>query len=182
MSKASLMLFSALALAVAAPAQGAFSLARTAFSGGGVAASGGSFTLGATIGEAGFVGRVGGGSYTLSEGFWPNVIAITAVDVANLGSESAIWVNRLRPNFPNPFATSTSIGYSVARPSDVRLTVYDVTGRRVSSLVDGSQVPGKYQVFWRGLDESGSPVASGVYMFRLDVGDWSSTRKMLKIR
>jgi hypothetical protein len=182
MPKAPLMLLAALVVAVSAPAHAAFSLARTAFSGGGVAVSGGSYTLGATVGEAGVVGRVGGGSYTLAEGFWTNVIAITATDVADLGPGAEVWVNRLRSNFPNPFRSSTSIAYTVGRESPVRLSVYDIAGRRVSSLVDAPQTPGQYLVQWRGLDELGSPVASGVYMIRLDVGSWSETRKTLKIR
>jgi hypothetical protein len=167
---------------VAADAAHGFSLRRVAFSGGAVAASGGSYTLGATVAEAGVVGRVSGGGFTLGEGFWPNVIAITATDVPGTTDGPTAWVNRLRPNFPNPFASSTAIAYSVANSAPVRLTIYDVAGRRVSSLVDATHAPGRYRVHWRGLDETGSAVASGVYLYRLDVGDWSQTRKMLKIR
>ena len=140
MSKAPLMLLAAFLVVFAAPAHAAFSLARTAFSGSGVAVSGGSYTLGATIGEAGVVGRVSGGSYTLAEGFWSNVIAITATDVADLGSGAAVWVNQLRPNYPNPFRSSTAIAYTVGRPSPVRLSVYDVAGRRVGNGQERRQV------------------------------------------
>jgi hypothetical protein len=71
-------------------------------------------------------------------------------DVSELFDGSIQLITSLSPNFPNPFGEATTVVYTVARPSRVRLTVYDVTGRRVSTLVDEPQPAGRYGVRWDG--------------------------------
>jgi hypothetical protein len=89
----------------------------------------------------------------------------------------------LGPNFPNPFNPSTAIQYRVPAPgSRVTLSVYDLTGRRVRSLVNAYRSGGEHVAVWRGLDDHGREVGSGVYFYRLEVDGTSIERKMVMLK
>jgi len=83
---------------------------------------------------------------------------------------------------PNPFNPVTTIMFELAAPGEVSVTVYDVSGRMIRSLVDGRLPAGMHEVTWNGLDGSGSAVASGVYFYRLVAGEVVQTRKMVLLR
>jgi hypothetical protein len=83
---------------------------------------------------------------------------------------------------PNPFATSTQVVYELYETSPVELSVYDVAGRRVATLVRGSQTPGRYVVSWEGMDAAGKPVVSGVYFVQLESHGRVSTQKVLLLK
>lgn len=85
----------------------------------------------------------------------------------------------LEPNFPNPFNPSTTIAYRLEKPSNVRLTVYDVAGRQIKILVDEFQTGGRYSVRWNASGREGSLLASGMYFARLQVGDHVAVQKMV---
>ncbi len=87
----------------------------------------------------------------------------------------------LHQNFPNPFNPSTRIRYSVFERGRVQLRVFDVLGRQVASLVDGSQNSGTYEAEWDVGKES-LPIASGVYFCRLEQGTRASTQKMVLMK
>ncbi len=157
-------------------------LLKSACSGGTMAVSGGGLTLLATVGEAGVVGRIAGQTTTLDQGFWPGSWRLIATGFPAPPDIAAPFSNGLRMAAPNPFRDATTITYSVARASPVRLAVHDVTGRLVVVLAAEVRHPGRYSVVWDGRDSAGSFVASGVYFTRLSAGDWSQTRKMLKVR
>jgi hypothetical protein len=79
----------------------------------------------------------------------------------------------LEPNYPNPFNATTAIVYSLpnigAQPAPVRLAIYNILGQEIKSLTDERQQPGRHIVYWDGTDHYGQPVASGVYLYRLEV-------------
>lgn len=83
----------------------------------------------------------------------------------------------LDQNRPNPFGGSTTIHFTLPEPADVRLVVYDLLGREVARLVEGRLSGGFHEVRW---DASGLP--SGVYLYRLDAGSFSQTRRMVVAR
>jgi hypothetical protein len=91
---------------------------------------------------------------------------------------------KLEQNFPNPFNPSTSIKYSVPVNADVVIKIYDITGREVSTLVNAAKQAGTYEVNF-----DASHLASGVYLYRIDVQDisgktnvFTSTKKMILIK
>lgn len=70
-------------------------------------------------------------------------------------------------NYPNPFNAATVISYELPIASDVQVTVYDLSGREVTTLVNTRQNPGTYSVTWQGKDQRGLDVASGVYFYKI---------------
>ncbi len=86
---------------------------------------------------------------------------------------------KLGQNFPNPFNPSTSLAYSLTKPGQVRLSVYDVTGREISRLVDSYQFVGTYSIRWNSNDTPGGTLPSGVYFARLQVDGDAQTSKMI---
>jgi hypothetical protein len=90
--------------------------------------------------------------------------------------------SRLAQSYPNPFNGETVIPYSLHRRGDVHLAVYSVTGQLITVLVEGVSGPGRYNASWRGVDADGAPVASGVYYYRLSVGDEQVTKSMLMLQ
>ncbi len=89
----------------------------------------------------------------------------------------------LAPNYPNPFNPTTRLGFHIAEFGFVELTIYDVTGRTVKTLVQEKLSPGRYEVQWDGTDDAGQRVASGVYLYRLVVDHRHvQTRKMVLLR
>lgn len=88
----------------------------------------------------------------------------------------------LLPNYPNPFRDRTTIEYALPNTRHVRLAVYDVLGRRVRVLVDERQPAGHHRVQWSGHDRAGQPLASGLYLLRLDAGSTQHTRRIVLVR
>jgi hypothetical protein len=93
----------------------------------------------------------------------------------------------LGQNYPNPFNPGTWIEYSAPREANVTLTIYDLIGRKVRTLVSGTVLRGIYRTEWNGRDDRGTDVAAGVYIYRLtaagiDGGQSVINRKLLLLR
>jgi hypothetical protein len=90
----------------------------------------------------------------------------------------------LLQNYPNPFRTNTTITYTVPKGGEggIYLDVFDITGRKVRTLDDGYKTVGTYEVLWDGTDDSGRPVANGVYIYRLEWLEETAVRKMVLVR
>ncbi len=88
----------------------------------------------------------------------------------------------LMQNYPNPFNPSTTIVYQLPQAQAVNLTIYDLNGRAVHQLVNEEQAAGSYSVRWDGNDEYGRPVASGVYFYRMQAGEFRQSRKLLLMK
>jgi aminopeptidase N len=84
---------------------------------------------------------------------------------------------RLLQNYPNPFNPQTKIMYMIKEYSDVNLRVYDLLGREVAKLVSDKQRPGTYEIAF-----TASNIASGIYVYKLDAGGLSESRKMVYIK
>ncbi len=88
----------------------------------------------------------------------------------------------LAQNYPNPFNPSTRIEFALPRAADVTLTVYNILGEKVKTLVDEHMNPGVHFVIFDGYDDNNNPVASGMYFYRIKAGDFSRSRKMMMLK
>ncbi len=88
----------------------------------------------------------------------------------------------LAANYPNPFNPSTSIAFGLPSPTRVRLSIYNILGQEVASLVDDLLPAGRHELVWNGHDGQDRPVSSGVYFYRLQTDQFNQTRKMMLIK
>ncbi|MCK5050929.1 MAG: T9SS type A sorting domain-containing protein [Candidatus Cloacimonetes bacterium] len=89
----------------------------------------------------------------------------------------------LYQNYPNPFNPSTTISFDVAHASSfVNLEIFNMKGQKVKQLVKDQLSVGQHQVIWNGTDDSGSPVSSGIYFYKLKSGVYTSTKKMILMK
>jgi aminopeptidase N len=103
---------------------------------------------------------------------------VTKVDVQDLVPTRY----RLAQNYPNPFNPATVISYYLPASSSVNLTIYDLKGQAVATLVDEPQVIGEHRVTWNGFDRFGRPAANGIYFYMLTSDGFSQTKKMIVLR
>ena len=83
----------------------------------------------------------------------------------------------LSQNYPNPFNPSTTINYSLPKAGYVKLTVYNILGSKVATLVDGHKSAGNFSVQF-----NGSNLASGIYLYRLESGSYNATKKLILLK
>jgi hypothetical protein len=92
------------------------------------------------------------------------------------------FTNDLAQNYPNPFNPSTTIKYSVKANAHVSLKIYNVAGQLVRTLVNCDMTAGVYTESWNGRNNSGNPISSGVYFYKLVTKDFSMTKKMVLLK
>ncbi len=85
----------------------------------------------------------------------------------------------LSQNFPNPFNPETQISYSLPQDAHVTLTIFNIVGQKVKTLVDELQDAGYKTIHWDGKNDSGNEVSSGIYFYRIQAGDYSQTKRMV---
>ncbi len=88
----------------------------------------------------------------------------------------------LEQNYPNPFNPLTSIGFSLKKPSDATLSIYNLKGQKVKTLQKGWLDKGRHTLVWDGNDDRGNPCSSGIYYYRLNASGESRTQKMLLLK
>ncbi|MDD2227864.1 MAG: choice-of-anchor J domain-containing protein [Candidatus Cloacimonetes bacterium] len=101
------------------------------------------------------------------------------VSTANEDEILPVTATALNGNYPNPFNPETSISYAIKDAGNVSLEIYNLKGQRVRSLVRSMQATGNYRIVFDGKDDHGQPLSSGVYLYRLNTGTYTSTRKMM---
>ena len=85
-------------------------------------------------------------------------------------------------NYPNPFNPSTQIQYVLSSTADVKLSVYNSRGQYVTTLVDGNQTAGDYQIIWNGTDDKGQQVSNGIYFYKMTAGRYQQVHKMILMK
>jgi hypothetical protein len=88
----------------------------------------------------------------------------------------------LAPNYPNPFNGETLVRFDLPAPAELKLAVYNLAGQELRVLAAGSRAAGRHVLRWDGRDRQGRPLASGVYLCRLEAGERAATRKLLLLR
>ena len=122
---------------------------------------------------------------------------VTTVDQSGLESEASSIVSAvlaaddnlgmptefaLRQNYPNPFNPSTQIQYALPSETRVVISIYDITGRKVRTLVNEVQSPGYKNVMWNATNEIGRPVSAGMYIYSIQAGDFIQNKKMVLMK
>lgn len=117
--------------------------------------------------------------------------AVICADLACLGEGTAAtqvpdggetWRYALMQNMPNPFNPKTAIFFELAEDQRVRIRIYGADGRRLRNLLDEQRGAGRWEVSWDGLDDRGRSMPSGIYLYRLEAGDYIEMRKMVLLR
>jgi hypothetical protein len=85
-------------------------------------------------------------------------------------------------NYPNPFNPTTTIAYSLPNDGMIELTVFNIKGQLVKTLVKGEQLAGSYETVWNGKDNNGKNVSSGIYFYKLSTEDDTIMKKMLMLK
>lgn len=105
------------------------------------------------------------------------------VRIERLNGEMALpKAFELHQNWPNPFNPATNINYELPEAAHVQVDVYNILGQHVRQLENVDRNPGRYSIRWDSLDDTGRPVASGVYLYRLRAGEFVTTRKMILMK
>jgi sugar lactone lactonase YvrE len=104
-------------------------------------------------------------------------------EVTGVGEEPSLQSTAIVQNYPNPFNPRTTIAFDMSRENTASLSVYDVTGRLVRTLLDRASVPrGRNEVVWDGCDMQGRPVSSGAYFYHLTTERSAETGRMMLVR
>ncbi|MDP8211546.1 MAG: T9SS type A sorting domain-containing protein [Candidatus Stygibacter australis] len=85
-------------------------------------------------------------------------------------------------NYPNPFNPSTTISYTLEETQNIQLTIYNIKGQKINTLVNESCQSGAHSIVWNGNDASGSPVASGLYFYRLKTDNETNSGKLMLLK
>jgi hypothetical protein len=115
----------------------------------------------------------------------PSTVAPLIIDAAVTGVETdpvlpAEFV--LEQNYPNPFNPSTQILFSLSQQEKVSLTIYNVLGQKLATLIDGILTEGMHVVTWNGRDSRGLQLPSGVYFYRLKTSNFTATKRMILMK
>tara|TARA_B110000014_G_scaffold252136_1_gene230174 strand:- start:20 stop:1477 length:1458 start_codon:yes stop_codon:yes gene_type:complete len=97
-------------------------------------------------------------------------------------SESLLKTFMLYPNYPNPFNPTTTIRYNLLQSSLVNITIYDMMGRKIKTLINQSQDVGQRSIVWKATNDFGHPVSTGIYLYQIHAGDNIQTKKMIFLK
>jgi len=120
--------------------------------------------------------------YTLGESPPCDPVFATVDVTANPEEVVPVTATALVGNYPNPFNPRTTITYNIKNDAAVTLEVYDLKGRKIRTLVSGKVKAGSHSVIWKGDDNNGKPVSSGVYFTRMTCENYVSTRKLILMK
>ena len=88
----------------------------------------------------------------------------------------------LLQNYPNPFNSTTTLRYDLAGHSNVNIIIYDMLGREVKTLINQTQDTGFKSIQWDGTNDYGKQVSDGVYLYRIQAGEYMQTKKMVFLK
>ena len=113
-----------------------------------------------------------------SQAFEPRATAaVTITSAADIAAVPQAF--ELNQNYPNPFNPSTMITFAIPNEANVKVQVYDITGKLVTTLVDNKMSAGYHNIEWTGTDANGRRVATGIYFYKMTAGNFVQTKKML---
>jgi hypothetical protein len=123
-----------------------------------------------------------------------HVLVLTSVDATsipvhlNTGDNLSTGVSQLPrkfnlyPAYPNPFNPVTILRYNLHQDALVNITIYDMMGRQVKTLINGSQAAGYSTIQWNATNDEGKPVSAGLYLYTIQAGEFKQTKKMVLLK
>ena len=91
-------------------------------------------------------------------------------------------VYALKDNYPNPFNPVTTLRYDLPENSMVNITIYDMLGREVKTMINQTQEAGYRSVIWDATNDYGKPVSAGIYLYQIQAGEYMQTKKMVLLK
>lgn len=85
-------------------------------------------------------------------------------------------------NYPNPFNPSTNISFSISNDSYVELSIYNIKGQKIKTLLNEKMQKGKHSIIWSGLDSNNKPVGSGIYLYKVKAGNFEAVKRMILLK
>ncbi len=163
----------------AGPAAAGVTLVSSVFGNGGAPVESAHRSCVGTLGQPSPIGIAAAGRRTLYSGFWG---AWQGEPYFTPVPEAPPPATRLYPNRPNPFNPATTIVFDLGQAGFVRLTVHDLRGQVVRRLVAEARPAGRHGAAWDGRDDAGRPVASGLYVCRLETPGFRATTKIAMVK
>ena len=118
---------------------------------------------------------------------WPNpnplpIFTFGANEILSMQKEFIPLQYVLHQNYPNPFNPLTSINFTLPKKGLVNITIYDMMGRVVKTLVNSSQTAGYKSIKWNATNDRNEPVSAGLYLYTIQVGEFRQTKKMVLLK
>ena len=111
-----------------------------------------------------------------------NIAMITDPSALGIDNNAVLDKFSLSQNYPNPFNPITKISYNLPKDERVRITVSDIMGKRIKTLVDSDQISGQNTVHWNATNDFGNPVSAGIYFLTIEAGSFTNTNKMILLK
>jgi flagellar hook assembly protein FlgD len=88
----------------------------------------------------------------------------------------------LKDNYPNPFNPTTTLHYDLPEDALVNITIYDMQGRHIKTLINQTQDAGYRSVIWDATNDHGKPESAGIYLYQIQAGEYMQTKKMVLLK
>ncbi len=118
----------------------------------------------------------------MSDICWTDTISFVVGEQLNVNKKSIPGQFSLKNPYPNPFNPVTTLSYNLPEDAMVNITIYDMMGRQVKTLVNGSQTAGYKSIQWNATNSAGQPVSAGIYLYQIQAGEFRQTKKMVLLK
>ena len=118
-------------------------------------------------------------AFGLDDIYWDGGGAVSVIE-DDYGKPSTKY--SLNNNYPNPFNPVTTLRYDLPENGHVNITIYDMLGRQVKTLINQTQDAGYKSVIWNATNDYGKPVSAGIYLYQIQTGEYISTKKMVLLK
>ena len=118
-------------------------------------------------------------------GFWTgysNTVSVTLEWVGIADRDKIPMFYKIHQNYPNPFNPITTLRYDLPEDGLVNITIYDMMGRVVKTLINDQQTAGYRSLQWNAANDTGSPVSAGIYLYMIQTGEFRQTKKMVLLK
>ena len=113
---------------------------------------------------------------------YSEVLSVTVEQLNTAGQSQLPKEFALHQNYPNPFNPVTNLSYDLPGDAMVNITIYDMMGKVVTTLVNGKQSAGFKSLQWNATNQSGMPISAGIYVYTIQAGQFNETGKMILLK